>query len=364
MAFRQDTDKSSMMTAAGGWSVLDPVIAGQKAPSPAQPTPANEAGAEVPEAELTAQDEAKQMALANDAYAPGGDGLSYALRARQQMAQQVGEDSGLVMVNQGPTNQMTREDREEEKKDQAAAALEDMVETSQQSLKREREEQIRKLEAQWREEKNRFLDQDYSDEEIERAEQGFRDPKRVAALKKKLRDSGLSSEKTDRSVEIAQTLAGLNRRVETGELTEAEAQKIKNDLTTEAKADPKLKSGVARSMEFMAQNNEMGRDLDTIATTTQHAGAGTQAASVDAYDQAATEVAAAPPQTMVASSATSSAKISSSGSADGTRLFASAPPAGEHFAAAANAVTSPTSAPKPAPAATAASAVKPDALVC
>lgn len=143
MAFRQDTDKSSMMTAAGGWDVLDPVIAGQQAPSTAQPTPANEG------LETHASGEA-EPALQRDEEAVTGpysnsSAGSFDDWSTQQRRQEAAEKSGFAIANQGPTNQETEEDREQKKDDNANDALAEMVQLGREERKREWEKQVVKL---------------------------------------------------------------------------------------------------------------------------------------------------------------------------------------------------------------------------
>lgn len=143
MAFRQDTDKRSMMTTAGGWDVLDPVIAGQPAPLPAQPTPANE------ELETQASSEA-EPALQRDEEAVTGpysnsSAGSFDHWSTQQRRQEAAEKSGFAIANQGPTNQETEDDRERKKEDTANDALAEMVELGREQRKREWEKQVVRL---------------------------------------------------------------------------------------------------------------------------------------------------------------------------------------------------------------------------
>jgi hypothetical protein len=124
-------------------------------------------------AETALQRDTQLESLSRNSYANGGDGLSFDQYMRQQGAQQAAENDGFVMVNQGPTNQLSREEIEEKKREQSAEALEGMVEAGEERRKKD-----------WAERWDNAMSQDFPDltnaEVLQSIKRINKDPKKAA----------------------------------------------------------------------------------------------------------------------------------------------------------------------------------------
>jgi hypothetical protein len=252
------------------------------------------------------------------------------------------------------------ESKEEKQQKQAAEAMGAMTEFGEEMRKKEQE---RELAERFEKEKYNFFGDEMSEEEWNTAKTNIRDPKMRAAIKNKLIADGTPPDKAQRAIDIADEILHLPDRVKRGEITAADAQRRKDELQIEVEKDPELKVAVPKAKEMALRG--VGNDWGATLGTTKDARAENQGASLDARDNMlAAADAEVPVQSAAASTATPTTKSAATQNLQDEKLFASAPPAGEHFAVAASGVTTTPAAPKVAPAATMAAAVKPDALVC
>ncbi len=286
-------------------------------------------------------------------------GASEKLRRDINSDRNIGGGGGaLYTADKNPWGE-SKEDRDA---DAANDALGEMVETSQQSLKREREERQRQMIERWEREKFDFFGDEMSEEEWGVMKHNIRNPKMRANIKSKLIADGVPPDKAQEAIDIVDEVAHLDDRVNNGELSAEEAIKRKEELRRRVESDPVLKDAVPQA-KHMAKNG-VDRDYGATVGTTKDAGASDQVSSFDARDTMLSSGTASSVQMVEVASLRVSSHATASQTMTADKLFASAPPAGEHFAVAASGVPAAPAAPKVTPAATMAAAVKPDALVC
>lgn len=376
MAFSQDTSttdlrdqpatKSKLFDVAGGWNSIIAAIDGNKAQSPA----ANETAAKdtaalsqdedtLDSSESFGSEQARSNASLSEfsvADPKTAQGFFEKLRRDINSPLNIGGGGGtLYTEDKNPWG----ESKDDKDRDRANEALGEMVETSQQSLKREREELQRKREQEWSDMMRTDFGVDMSPEDWHAAAENYKDPKkRAATLRRTQKEQGWS----DQQAQSADTMAGRIFAIMEDETLSKEQKKRQLDnLKTENPNDFKRGLILAENLK----TNDAAYQHNIGHSTADVGRAATQDASLNARDSMLSMAGDTTPlQTVATASSMTASKTTTVTVDEDQKLFASAPQAGAHFAIAASGVVPATSTAKPAPAATVAAAVKPDALVC